>query len=1853
MNEINVDEPLLKPMKIIYKYKNENKKIQNLLYIYVGKEGLEYESIFKKIKKLNLFDTFMSLTSKEIKKLEQGFGKTWFACFFNTYHISFILDKIKTDVKLKKKFLEKYDVEWLKNIINIFKLNIINKKSNYSYNEFLNREYQEQMGKKLTKIEIDEFYKLNLKTLVKTDNILYKQLGGDEEENIENDENDENFENEINENYEMDEIIFDDIENVSDLYETIKITKNIDKTNKEISKIFNEKTFKSKKKNMIKFDDKNDNSYENQNLEYCYDKEFVYNQYLFMDDTIENIKNKITSSILNNEKFGQINYLIPSRIYLWTEYIIHDKIDQIMLGHTFSKNNELLNIDIEPLSLYNYENLENKVEELLKTLKNYGKKIVYTNKENKIINEYKNFMMNNEIYMIDIYNELGVNYSSSNEKKKNLIDTFFKIYFPKITSEEIYNIFDYLNKKNSKEEKYIEDIFETLYNNILLENEVTELIEDVRIEENNIYKNLFKTPNNILMTNMKCFLKISDEILEKTNLENINKVNENTGENVKIILPRLNLFRIFNDFKTNETYPFIQYNIAGSDRVIKYDENFMINSMKSNETMKIIQKWFSAETQAVSFKVKINERKFMNINLNEIGILEYKIIWSESDNSTVYDLKDAHSYIINLIKILNKNFEEHQNKVYINIPTKNDFKFNFLNTIQRYSFPNNETINYDDLKEFSKQFYPYISLIVNSDKTGVYLEFKRISNYVVKSSIENRILDFMRYKKYNEEDLIIELNKLFNLTREKAKQEIEQIKTSHSKKISNLKQTDELKKYKNPGTRIDLQGKNSENYLIKISGTKDINEMNRILTFMNSFLYLYYEIYINKNKSLNKINKKLKELTLIADKRVLTNKVYEVVEKKNEYKKIKEIDQERLDFKPEEGFSNYSRLCQNSGEKNKRRPKIVAEKNIDQLKKDGYKFNSKTGNYEKNVISRKEGKITVQTIKLKSFNETTGKYDNIYYTCNPKNNNDNTYIGFLTKSSTPSGVCLPCCFKSNPFKTEDQEKINFYKKCLNENMDNTNSIKPISSADILYILQDTNKIFENRIAYLPKFLNYFFNNKFDNTIETKHFYLKKTNESGYYFKYGIEQNNYSFINTLTVILNMTQDEIKNHIIEFFKKDKNELYYMSLNQGLISSKYRQHDFMSYLKENNEISFDDLKDILKIKGLFTKNGIYPLVFKKIEMIEENKNTEEFYLDLDDNLMDDEKYNIDLIQKMDLLILIKDGKYYYPVVNIKKIDKKLNDITIEKFIENEKIKELIIQFIKFTMEDININIINETKTLKQTYLILNDFINEKIISNDYEIKFQVVDNQYKCRYAILNNNLFIPVKPSGIIPTIPVVCFGSNLDGCFSYSKFLSLDKMIELTNYLYQKTNKLINIKILSVFFDVQKENDIYCLGVITSNDNMIPIEPSYIKKDYLKKNNLSYKNVPLEYEIDKKLLNFDNKKNKVIDKRIEFVNQEKYDAESYQLFRFEFSYYINLISNEENKNDLIQLVENKNKKEVVEKIYSICKKNKNSFINIINEIPNLNNYIINNQRLLCKNLDKNDCNENKHCNYKNDKCFFSLTENKLNEYIQKMTSEIIENKTKFMEIFQKNSYVSDIVNYNYYNEYVNEKIIKINDINILSTLNNVFGNKKLSRNKKKNIKSMEKKIFDLQNENPLKDVKYSFIQNIIPNNYTILRAYVNGYYWIKHSLYEPEDKNLKYYSYNQNEYLNLFISFIIDWVIDVKNHKILNDLENDDKKILLESININNDLQNELNLFIVNIIQNYKLKNYSIFELFILNKIHKIPIVLLFDGVVKLVIDNKIKKTNNIQYLNKNNICINLENIVNKNPQIVEVIYYKS
>jgi hypothetical protein len=205
------------------------------------------------------------------------------------------------------------------------------------------------------------------------------------------------------------------------------------------------------------------------------------------------------------------------------------------------------------------------------------------------------------------------------------------------------------------------------------------------------------------------------------------------------------------------------------------------------------------------------------------------------------------------------------------------------------------------------------------------------------------------------------------------------------------------------------------------------------------------------------------------------------------------------------------------------------------------------------------------------------------------------------------------------------------------------------------------------------------------------------------------------------------------------------------------------------------------------------------------------------------------------------------------------------------------------------------------------------------------------------------------------------------------------------------------------------------------------------------------------------------------------------------------------------------------------------------------------------------------------------------------------------------------------------------------------------------------RKLELNINSFELEHPLKDIKDAYLQNIIPYNYSILRAYINGFYWIKHDLYTTDNRNLGYYSELQNEMINLFRSILIDWLNIPNNILLLINLDEKIKNIIKNNIlfiNEQSNVNNVVNNYIINFMEKNIENNIGLFELFVFNIIHNIPIVILINNNIKYYINkqniNVISTiTSDTKYLNPNNICINL-NIINENiyPNIVEIIYYK-
>jgi hypothetical protein len=1578
------------PIKIIHKYKNNNERIQYHIYIFLG--DIIDDNCMRILKKIKDMDLFTALTSLEIRDreiIEKNYGEFWYEKFFNSYHISNTRENIIKNPPKMKELKTFYDNKWIKEHLIDYKKRIETISYNYEY--VIKEERERKMIKKIIQKQqheaedIVDYTTLGKKAVIdnaefdvdtsrvqapynirgsqdkpfhivevdntnwcadeespensddevyenNTDTEFDSDTDSDEVEEIEeymesdqsggqNDESEIAFDDAANPEFDFENIekeqeasIFDaevekDLENVDILFSDLDETdKNIKLTTREIKEAISNDVYEKINKKIAEFDNSRDNSMFDENLKDVVNKNYITHQYIFKDDTIKTIHNKICCGFKNNNKFGENTYIIPSYQYLWSEYQYQGKIEKIMIGQKWIVKNDILKLDIEPNShLGVYEDLRGNLKTLRDSIKRQGK-IKREEDDNNILFDYEGFFTYNELFMIDIYNELGVDYDPNFEELKNLIDVYMRIYFPKIRPDDIKNIIDYLNQNINENKKVIEKnklktIFDTINNDLIMENEVMRDIELVKKKNSKEYTKIFQE-NFVTQSVIRAYL-----------LERYKKID---------------LFRIFDNFMLDSEYPFIQYQPTDGTPRYRYSEKYLIE----NERKEIIMKWFENSPYGISFKVKVNEKsdyKYMAINLSDNGRIDYKIQWKEEDMSTVDDISRTYQYIRKLVEKINKENEKFHIK--LNMPTDDEFKFAFINTIQKFELPNNFSINHNDLSEFSRYFFPYVALVIEprkrqsklkksdhneKSKFGTYLRYKRVSKYENKTKIEHRIIFFMRNYEYDDQSLANEISKEFNITEEQAFEEIESVREKYpniKKSRRVLKKLENIPKYKPPGIGVDIQGKSRNKYKMRIAGARDKDQLNRIITFMNVLIYLYTETYLYKRPDKQKMKDRLKRLTKIARRR---NKVDEIVNHDSTVKTVKQmtsIDKKRLSYKAEEDQNQWTRNCQNSGEDKKRRPQqyLTSEelKNLGYVWKetmDGFKF----GHYERKVMvdsngkidsNKKKKEITLRAIKL-PLDDTGENF--VYYACGPEENGKHMYIGFLNKSKNPYGEAMPCCFIKDHLYSKNKEKRNFYLKSIGivqeEEEEDTNKI----SGDQLYILQDSNKIQEGRFAFLPKYLDIFMNFMLGNDREIKNHYLLST-ETGYYFKYGAKQDEYKYLNALCSVLDMSINEFKDRLIKTLEADKNLTIFTSLNNGDIRAQFGSiNTYISYIKNNDYLEYPLLNDLINLPGVIRKHGINIIIFqKKIRIIrktlEKEKIKESYYV------VCQNPENVDDLKNPDreTVFIIKESKNYYPIIMVKKEEEQSKDVIITKTFryatEPKNIINHIFKYYKINCQTEYSILVKDRHSgnfnAKETYAILT-----AIGKKEYQPKNQIIDTRYKCKYLVTYGGHIIPTIPSGTIYHINIT---SNTDNYIKdyYTTFKYL-------NDVFLQSGKKLKLRPVGIYYKEKKEKSYIISAIMTESYDSVPITEKLMTSEYIRKEGLRIQNKPDDDLIDKEILK--GRKNIVIDNRVYYVSKNKYETELYQLFRYHLSYYLNHVPNGLRYKEKIENLINNNK-----------------------------------------------------------------------------------------------------------------------------------------------------------------------------------------------------------------------------------------------------------------------------------------------------------------------------------------------------
>ena len=1692
---------MINPIKLIYKYKNLNRRVQYQLFIFVGFNIPEnIKKILLKIKDLNFYDTLMKLDKKENDSLVKYYGQDWYKKLYTTEHLlqtSIIIEKTE---KIKNDIIKVMGEKWINEF---FKKEITKDKIMYNYEFFYNKEIKEK-NKKLNKNKV--------------------QSGGNDENEPYDDEVLTDY-SIIDENMTFDDDDEFDMEELENLYRVDDIDKNVEETTKLINSVINDV---KRNNNQIEFPNDKDNLMYDDSLNNLFVKNYVFNQYIFEDDSIKKIKDKICASIKLNDIFSKSGktkhecYLTPNSIYLWSKYNYINHIDKklrtdkVMLGHKWIKKNNLLNVDVEPNdNLKIYEDLRGDLLFLKQDFKKIGSRIRREEDEFKLLEDYENYIDNNEIYMIDIFNDLGLNYDVEEKKIRNLYDIYIRIYYSHISSDNFKQILNYLNLENDnlrKDEIFnMSNVFNTINNDLIIENEIVKTLDNVDISKSNIFKKNYITHTVI------------HSYIVHTNIFNFDY---------------LDLHRIWDNFATSEEYPFVQYQLIDGKFLYKF-----YTKTKENDKNAIKAKWFENNPYGISFKVKTNQKggssnKYLAINLYETGRLEYKIQWKEDDLATFDDIQETYKYIKNIIEKINSE----NVKIKLEIPKESEFNYAFINSIQKVEFEGKKTINHNDLSDFCRNFYPFVSLVIEprkrtsdsgkistSSKYGTYLRYKRVSKFENEAKVKHRIIHFIKNYEYTEISLIKEIARQFNISEKKSAELIEEVKIEHpviKKSRKELKKLENAPKYNHPGIDVNIQGRSRLNYKIRISGARNKNQLNRIVTFMNKLIYLYIETYLNKNKQYSNLKEKLKSLTNIAKRR---NKVDDVVmiEDKTikDVKKLTKFDSDRLGYRPEKGESHWTRSCQNSGKK-RRQPKQHFFNSINEMLEKGYKYNDKTKYYERKVKSGKKD-IILRAAEL--FN-SKDKGNNLYYVCDPEENGEYMHVGFLQRSKNPNDLCMPCCFKKDPLESTNKTKRDYYLKCMGK-IDNVENVKKSIKTDKIYILQDTNKIQEGRFSFLPDVLDKFLNKvEENNNVIIKNHYLIKTLPN-YYFKYGVKISNNQFLECISSIYDKTIEEL----IEIVIKNLNEDIFISLNSGEIKLIFDNIDnYKNYLKEFTNIEFDYIYDVLSKPGILSNKGInYYIYEKNTETIKSTFEKKE-YIDnfnllcnnIDDNIF--KKYD------RDNLVIMKDKNTYYPIILIQKNNEKDN-AKLKKIYQIDDI--IIKKSNKFNNLTCNINFEND-----KTSLFTCKYINLSLNNSKFKITKQIIDNKFKCRYIVINNNILVPTFPSGTLHNVTtetvVDKYITNVND--TISNLLLINNEINLNmipiGFLYSKIN---DDKYNIVAFLFENEIELRVKNEELSENKIKEISKKFNKTIFIKKN------ISEEEIINKYIIN----NNSEIDERIRYIKKKLYNNESYELFRLEFSNFINNTSLKEKivkiinssklkKNEKINLLKQLIFKNIDKNIYDILQKGgNNKFININdNNQINYNDYNLNNKRNVCSfHLNKDDCNKNYHCKFVSNKCLFNLSTKKTINFVSKVIDELLSDEMKSKELLKEDNYfISDVVDESNYIIRDNEKIIKSNEQDIEKILVQYLGNIPYLKKRKgifKNIKNMNENNL----ENPIEDVGSYKLQNIIMNNNSIIRAFVNSYYWKNNNLKTEELRNLKYYSELQTNLTNYFVGKAIDFL----------------------------------------------------------------------------------------------------------------------
>jgi hypothetical protein len=1324
-------------------------------------------------------------------------------------------------------------------------------------------------------------------------------------------------------------------------------------------------------------------------------------EFINYDDSIENLKNNIYIH----------TGVVPDFQHLTYEY----KSKLIPIGYKYYDNNRELSVDIS--SIFNIQKVFNLIDEKM-YFRHKNDRLYYENLNKYLLKDYKT--LGNEIGLVNIKTFLE-NYNINSiqelfqdiENKKKFFVTFVSKYWPNMN--------------------------EIKFNNILNNEKIQYLSKDIMNQSRVIEQKIINYLHSIDSKDIKLDLDNSSITLI---MFHINYPQNSLKKKDKF----LNLRGIFDFFETTEDVPFVKFNDSITGKTIKKLYKPALKYIPKQD----IKKMFTGEhPKGIHFRTRIvknpRHQDYFNfmpiINIHDDGKVEFRPSWKQMKNTDFGMITDCVETITNFIKRINEiHHEINQQSKDIRIPNKKsgNMDITFLNINIKFKLPSKEEIDFNKLNEIIKVLNPFVSLnkkellkdeIENIDEgTGAYLRYKRVQNFEL--YLDNAIKVLKEVYVFSDKRIIIELINFFNMNREDATRKLDIWNKINLATVTEERQNI-FKEYgkdvekainrftKKIGIDIKIQGPKEDGYNIIIEGVNSISQYEDIFNFLGRLLHIY--------DNLDNILKKKSIFTEIFKKntrgKIFTKKQLKLsVKDTKKVKNLKIADPKLFDINPNVNLSKYklySKLCQGD----RRQPNVFNEEEFKKL-------NIKTDE------ELKKNKDYQSTYALKVKNKTYPDKVN-YYVCE---DDKYKYPGFLQSNKHPDNLCLICCHTSSSLNPNKPTKHSTYNSCKGQE-----DVDTESSINIKYVKQAGKAIKPDGLGKLPKNLDNYLNENMK-YVESKNNILE--NGSDYYLKYGIKQDNTTFLNIIEQVLGFSsRKQLINNIENIVSNTK---IFNSLGNGNLKYKFKtSKNYIKYLenKENQIIDEEYTWDLLTQPNLGKNNkaGINILILNELE--DGNINIICPYHDEIKHFISPEKKT---------LVIYKSAFSINPVFRVKVLKNKLE---INPFMNSDE------DIFKKIINIYNDKCFQEKRRFENRFENLTgfkiphnliDLQDELLKTNKFKLKYQHVDNlnhTVGLIFTLKNKKdlMYIPCKPSEPIKNL------NSIDTNFDYD----YNVIMKIVDNLFQTTN--IKIEIIKYIVDANDK----IIKLLTNYGTSIPIKP-ITKSKIIKK--LPYeKSIFKESEIDK----FINNKETLEDGRIKAVKIINYNDELYQLLRMEFS---KLIENEKDliiRKKIFRLIDKKsstlkedlknigvaaddrrkiieinlNEKDIEFKKKSIMnlkimqdQKIKQSINNIINDqnlkyedkdekllkliknelkkiiisgkkIPDLTNYSISNIRKTCNVFtSKGKCNENIHCVFDKDgtcKLYIPEQSDFLIKMVINLSQELLKNILKRNEILNNN------------------------------------------------------------------------------------------------------------------------------------------------------------------------------------------------------------------------------------------------------